>query len=632
MTLTPAWLDDSLVAGFLAMLIGVGWYFRREQRTGGDFLFAGRSMSGLPLGVSLVATLVSIWSYAGVPAEAYTAGCKLLVIPLALWCCLPLLTHLVLPLYYRLGIGSVYEYLELRYDARTRLVGSALGALWRITWLGAVLYAPCRLMVVWAGLPMDPWWMVIAVGAVTTLYTCLGGMKAVVWTTVVQAGVMAAGVVLLVVSIWAQLDGGPARVTQVALALGRCQVLDTAWTTAGDWTLWGAVPYCVLTMLVLFVADQVTAQRCLTARSLTHAQWSITWSCVGATIMIPALVYAGLALLAFYHDHPQSMRPIWVANVDHHTHRSVCDAQRRPLIAWSRQAITPENIERLVAEQRLLRPNTYEPFVDTENLVVLDDGVERVNIRQLAMRRPPPEGLHQGEVILNQRAHEELWPHFIASQTAGGVTGCLLAAVLAAAMCCASTGMHAVSTQLVIDVHRRLGVGRKMLARRLGKPVEQLDAADEVSVGRGLVVVVGVAATLLALAAAGRDDQLALATDLTSALVGPLLAVFLLGMLTRRTTATSAWTTLVIGTICTGTLAAVIRLRTPEGAGVGLPVSGFWLLTCSVLLSAAWGWATSFVVGRRQTREQLRGLVVGLGPLGVREPEEASIAIPESFE
>lgn len=632
MTLTPAWLDTSLVAGFLAMLIGVGWYFRREQRTGSDFLFAGRSFRSLPLGVSLVATLVSIWSYTGVPAEAYAAGCKLLIIPIAIWCCLPLLTCVVLPLYYRLGIGSIYEYLELRYDARTRLMGSVLFALWRITWLGAILYAPCRLIVVLAGLSIDPWWLLIGMGLVTTLYTYLGGMKAVVWTTVLQALVMAAGVVLLVVSIWAKLDGGPARVTQVALALGRGQVLDSAWTTASDWNVWEAVPYCVLSVLALFVADQVTAQRWLTARSLTQAKWSVTWSCLGTTIMIAALVYAGLALLAFYHDHPQSMRPIWVANVDHHTHQSVCDAQGQPLIAWSRQAITPENIERLVEEHRLLRPNTYEPFADSENLVVFEGGAERVNIRQLAMRRPPPEGLHQGEVILNRRARDELLPHFIGSQTARGVTGCLLAAVLAAAMGCASAGIHAIATQLVIDVHRRLGVGRKMLARRLNKPVEQLGETDELRVARFLVLAVGLTVTFVALAGAWRADWLALATDLTSALVGPLLAVFLLGLFTRRTTAASAWTALLVGAIVTGMLAAAIRQATPEDAGRGLPVSSYWLLTWSVVFSAAWGWATSLVVGRRKTREELRGLVVGLGQPGMREPEEASIAIPESFE
>ena len=123
---------------------------------------------------------------------------------------------------------------------------------------------------------------------------------------------------------------------------------------------------------------------------------------------------------------PESLRPIWVANVDHATRQSVCDAQGVPLIAWSPQAITPENIDQLVADRRLLRPNTHEPFTDADDLVVSDAGSERVSIRHLAMRRPPPEGLKQGEVILHERAQDELLPHFITGRLAQGVAGWLV--------------------------------------------------------------------------------------------------------------------------------------------------------------------------------------------------------------
>jgi Na+/proline symporter len=626
-------LDYGLLAFYLLVLIGIGWYFRREQHNSRDFFLAGRSMRGFPIGLSMTATCVSAWGYTGVPGEAYFVGCKLLIIPLAFWCCLPLLTHTVLPLYYRLGIGSVYEYLELRYDARTRLVSSTLFVLWRLLWLGGVLYAPCRVLLEGAGLQIDAYWLLMILGIATTLYTFLGGMRTVIWTSVIQAAVMAAGLILVVVVIWMRLDGGPYRVAEVSRTLGRAEVLDVSWNLANKWTFWGIFPYFFLAILSSFVADQLTAQRYLSARNLTQAKWSITWNCVLVTIMIPALLYAGLALLAFYHDYPEAMRPMWVANVDHQTRQSACDARGAPLIAWSPQAITPENIRQLVADRRLLRPNTQEPFADADDLIISDGGAEHVNIRRLAMRRPPPDGLKQGEIILNERAQDELLPNFITSQLARGVAGWLFLAVFAASMCSIGAGIQSICTLLIIDFHRRLGIGRHFLARRLDKPVGQLSEADELRIGRPLVLIIGVTVTLLSLGMARMDDAFTMVVHALSTLAGPLLAVFLLGMFTRRTTAVSALTTLFAGVVFTSSLVAANH---SEALACLWPwqqkLNGIWPLTCSVVFSLAWGYLMSFVLGRRKTSEELRGLVVGLGTLGIREPEEASIAIPDSFD
>jgi Na+/proline symporter len=397
--------------------------------------------------------------------------------------------------------------------------------------------------------------------------------------------------------------------------------------------LWGIFPHFLAAILSFFVADQLTVQRYLAARDLTQAKWSVTWNCVSVTIMVPALLYAGLALLAYYHDFPDALRPIWVANVDHQSRQSVCDAQGAPLIAWSPQAITPENIDRLVADRRLLRPNTREPFTSVDDLIVSNAEGEQVNVRQLMMRRPPPEGLKQGEVILHAQAREELLPHFLTSRLPRGVLGWLLVAVLAASMSSVSAGIHAMCTLLVVDFRRRRGASQRCLARRSAKPVDELSEADELRVGRMLVLVIGVAVTLLSLGIAWMDDAVAVVVSVLSAVAGPLLAVFLLGMFTRRTTATSALTTLAVGAVFTCSLAAANEW---EAFSCLWPwhqqFNSIWLLTGGVLFSLAWGYVSSFVLGRRRAKAELRGLVVGLGPLGVREPDEASIAIPDSFE
>jgi sodium-dependent multivitamin transporter 6 len=624
--------DYAVLAGYLVVMIGIGAYFSRAQHSSCDFFLASRSMGWFPIGISIMATLLSALSYSGIPGEAYYEGYHFLVMPLAVWCALPIMSWVVLPIYHRLQIYSIYEYLELRFDARTRFVSSLFFVVWRLLWLGGVLYAPCKVLLVAAGLQIPTWWLLVVLGLVSTLYTFLGGMKAVIWTDVIQAAVMAGGLVLVVGAVWYQVDGGAARVAEVTSGLGRGQIIDPVFDMSAKWSIWGIAPHFFLAMLSFYVADQITVQRYLTARNLSEARRSFALNCLSVTLMVPALMYAGLCLLTFYHDHPQAMRPIWAANVDHLSNTSITGSDGRPLIPWQADAITVDNVDRLVAEHRLIRPNSEQPFADSAQLLRRDGAQVHVDVERLAMRRPPGEQLKQGEIIINQSAKDELFPHFITSQLWRGVAGLILAALLAASMSSMDSGLNSICTLMIVDYHRRLGWGRRWLAKRLGKPADTLDESDELRIARPLVLIVGVAATLFSILIAQINDIFAIMIGVVNTFGAPLLAIFLLGMFTRRTTATAALFTLLSGTLFTvwlmvaNTYDAMSWLWPWEAS-----LHGIWSLSLGVIFSLVVGYLASFVCGRPKSREQLRGLVVGNGELGVRGPEEASLAIPEDF-
>lgn len=625
-------IDYGVLGIYLLLMVGVGVFFSKDQHTSRDFFLAGRSMGWFAVGLSIMATLLSALSYSGIPGEAYHVGMKFLWMPITVWLAVPLLAYVVLPLYRRLELYSVYTYLELRYDAATRFVSSILFVVWRLLWLGGVLYAPCKVLIVAAGLHIPAWWLLMILGLISTLYTFLGGMKAVIWTDVIQAIIMAGGLVLIIGGVWWDLEGGPQRVWEVAQHFGRAQVADTHFDWSAKWAVWGIVPHFFLAMLSFYVADQITVQRYLTAKTLAVARRSFIMNCVSVSLMVPALMYCGIALLAFYHDNPQAMRGIWVANVLADG-AAVADATGRPLIPWAQNAITPDNLEQLVAENRLLRPNTKQPFSTSRGLIRTDHGKRAVTIERLAMRRPPPEGERYGEVVLNQMAQDELMPHFITTQLHRGLAGLILAALLAASMSSMDSGLNSICTLLITDFHRRLGFGRKLLARRLRKDVSQLDEADELRIGRPLVLVIGIAATIFSLFIAQISDIFTIMIGVVNTFGGPLLAIFLLGMFTRRTTAAAALSTLVLGTLFT--LWLMISNTYPAMQWLWpwqQKLNGVWPLSFGVLFSLITGYGLSFFIGRRRPDDELRGLVVGLGQLGVLEPEEASRAIPDSFE
>ena len=206
-TVSP--LDCGLVACCLLVLVGVGVYFRRDQHTCGSFFLADRSMGWFPTGLSAMLTLLAAVHCTDVVGEAYFVGYKYLVVPLVILGCLPLLTRVVLPLYYRLGLSSIYEYLERRYDPRVRVAGSAMCVLGRALWLASMLCATGQVLGAATGLRIDVRWVLVIVGTASTLSAVLGGMRAVIWIGVLQASVVAAAMVLIIVSAWMQLDGGP---------------------------------------------------------------------------------------------------------------------------------------------------------------------------------------------------------------------------------------------------------------------------------------------------------------------------------------------------------------------------------------------------------------------------------------
>lgn len=625
-------IDYAVLAFYLLAMIAVGGYFSREQRSTRDFFLAGRTMGWFPVGLSIMATLLSALSYSGIPGEAYDVGLKFLLMPLAVWITLPVISRFVLPLYHGLGIYSVYEYLELRFDLATRMVSSLLFVLWRLLWMGGVLYAPCKVLSVAAGLPIDLHWLLLVLGLVSTLYTFLGGMKAVIWTDVLQALVMAGGLILITTSIWAQLDGGPLRVAQVAAQLERTAVAEPALDVTEKWSFWGILPHFVLAFLSFYIADQITVQRYLTAKNLTAARRSFVLNCLSVSIMVPALMYVGLALLAFYHDHPQAMRPIWVANVSHLDRTSITGEDGRPLIPWASEAITPDNVDQLVAGGRLLRPNTNEPFTSAEQLIVTRGGELQLDIDRLAKRLPPHEIGARGEVMLNRKAKDELMPHFIARQLTFGLAGLILAALLAASMSSMDSGLNSICTLLIADFHRRLGWGRSWLAQRRGKAPEELNEEDELRLGRPLVLLLGFLATFCALLIARIHDIFTIMIAVVNTFGGPLLAVFLLGIFTRRAHGRGALATLLAGTLFT--LWLVLANTYPAFAWLWpweTRLNHVWPLTLGVLFSLIVGYASSLVMRPGKAPRQLRGLTVGCGRLGERGPEEASIAIPEHF-
>jgi SSS family solute:Na+ symporter len=288
----PDWIVITL---YLAATLGLAAWLARRQRTPEDYYVGGRTLPWWALAVSILATQSSANSFLGIPAYVALVpggGMTWLQYELALPLAMLVVMLVLAPVLRGLALVSVYEYLERRFDRATRLTLSAVFLLSRGLATGVAVYAAAVVVQVCTGLPLA--WCIVGVGGLTVVYDTMGGMRAVVWTDVVQMAVLLAGIVVCAVFAW-QLAGGGAG---ILAALDPSRLAAVEWAHGvGDGArapLWGFV----LGGLVLYVAyygvDQSQVQRQLSASDVAGAQRALLFN--GLARFPLTLLYCGLGL------------------------------------------------------------------------------------------------------------------------------------------------------------------------------------------------------------------------------------------------------------------------------------------------------------------------------------------------
>ncbi|XP_074392390.1 sodium-dependent multivitamin transporter isoform X3 [Zonotrichia albicollis] len=187
-------IDYSIFALLLVLSSAIGLFYALSgdrQRTVQEFLLANRDMGCLPVALSLLASFQSAVAILGVPAEIFNFGTEYWFLGCSYLLGLLIPAHIFIPVFYRLRITSTYEYLELRFNKTVRMFGTITFIFQMVIYMGVVLYAPALALNAVTG--FDLWSAVLTMGLVCTLYTTLGGLKAVIWTDVFQTLVMLAG-------------------------------------------------------------------------------------------------------------------------------------------------------------------------------------------------------------------------------------------------------------------------------------------------------------------------------------------------------------------------------------------------------------------------------------------------------
>lgn len=480
-----------IVAGYIVGISVIGSLFYRKRTSASDYFLGGRKMRVIPVAISLVAADMSAISYMGTPAWTYEHNFELFLSVFVMILVAPIVMYIFMPFYSRFKFFTGYEYLERRFDLKTRLLGAILFLLTRGSHVAIVIYAPSVVLSLLTGIPLVS--CILLIGIFTTFYTTLGGMKAVIWTDVIQFSILITGICTVLWLSLSRIPGGLHTAYQLASDHGRFHMFNWSTNPYELTTVWSTILGGGTMVLSTLGTDQAYLQRYFANQSLSEERRSLLLDVLIALPVTGLLYLLGTVLYVFYQFHP------------------------------NRLAALPTQ-----------------------------------------------------DVIL---------PFFVVHELEGILPGLIIASIFAASMAVVSAGINSLTTVTTVDFYQRL--------------LSPLKPANTVLVGRLGTIGWGAIATTAALFAHRLGPLINAFSIINAFLGGPILGLFLLGMLSQRAKATATTTGAVVGLILVSLVAWFTR------------ISFFYYSLIGLVITLVVGYSLS-LVGPAPSRVGLTGLVRGL--------------------
>ncbi len=471
------------------------------------YFLANRSLPWWAVGLSVMATQLSAVTMIGTTGQGATDGLRFIQLYFGLPLAMVILGVTLVPLLHGAKVFTAYEFLEKRFDAKTRSLTAFLFLMSRGMSCGTIIAAPS--VVFSAIFGWDMTLSVAMIGIPTVLYTMIGGVQAVTWADVKQMVLIVFALLAVVIVLLVKIPVSPVDALELAGATGRLQVFDFSWDLTKTYTFWSGIIGGTFLMLSYFGTDQSQVQRHLTAKSVDDARTSLMMSAYWKIPLQALVLIVGVLVWVFYLFVPGPM--LWNPT-----------AERRV------QAEAP-------AEYDALQTRYVEAFnirmQDAQAAVAGDHGVDS------DVTRPDREALVASEAAVNAVRAEALAlvtqvtgapsrdvnyiiPRFVLDWLPLGLAGIFIAGVIAAAMSSIASELNSLSTATVIDFYRRWW-------RPEGSAPHLLRVSK---IATGLW---GLFACVVATYAANLGSLIEVVNRFGSFFYGSILGVFLLAMIPR---------------------------------------------------------------------------------------------------
>ncbi|MCC7033250.1 MAG: sodium:solute symporter [Acidobacteria bacterium] len=533
------WIDWTIIAAYLTWIVWDGLRLTKKSHDIEGYFLASRSLPWWAVGLSVMATQLSAITMIGTTGQGYVFGMSLLQYYYALPIAMILVSLTFVPFFHNARVFTAYEYLERRFDAKTRSLTALLFLLSRGMSTGAVIAAPAVVLSVMLG--VDVTTTCLLIGLPTAVYTMFGGVQAVTWTDVKQMFLIVFGLLAAVIALVMGLPEsvGIGEALSLAGATGRLQTMDFRVDPTITYTFWSGTLGALFLFLSYFGTDQSQVQRYLTARSVDEARTSLLMSAYWKIPLQALVLVIGVFMFLFYLFTPPPM----LFNPVHD--RRVRESARSTEYAALEQRFTASIAERRQAAEAAAAMDRGGDAVaralSQAAFLSADERVKQVRAEAVALVRE----------VSGDRTYNDVnyvFPTFVMTHLPIGLVGLLMAAIFAAAMSTISAELASLSTASVIDFYRRFGGGSTADDRTL------------LLVSRLATGAWAVFASVVAIYAVEMGSLIEVVNRFGSFFYGSILGVFLLAIGWPRANGTGASVGLLAGMATVGYVATTTSI------------------------------------------------------------------------
>ena len=521
------WINWAVVATYLLVVVVDGLRRTRGTKNIEGYFLANRSLPWWAVGLSVMATQLSAVTLIGTTGQGATDGLRFVQFYFGLPIAMVILGVTLVPFLHGAKVYTAYEYLERRFDAKTRSLTSFLFLLSRGMSCGTIIAAPAVVFSAIFGWNLV--WSVALFGVPTVIYTVLGGVQAVAWADVKQMFVVVAALTMMVVVLVVQMPIPIDDAMRIAGATGRLQVFDFTFDLTKTYTFWSGIIGGTFLMLSYFGTDQSQVQRYLAAKSVPEARSSLLISAYWKIPLQALVLLVGVLVFLFFLFEPAPM----LYNPSHE--RQVRAAEPATYDALASRYSVAVSTRQAAARAASAAQRAGDTRAEASTLAAF-----RASDADVGTVRK--EALAVAERVTGQSSRDVNYiiPRFVLDHLPLGLAGLFLAAVIGAAMSSVAAELNSLSTVSIIDFYRRW-------FRPEGSDAHYL-LASKVATG-----VWGLFACIVATKAATLGSLIEVVNRFGSFFYGSILGVFLLAMI-PRSRALGAFVGLIAGMLAVGTV------------------------------------------------------------------------------
>jgi len=501
-----SWLDWTVLALTQLLIVVYGVWKSRQDRDMESYL-RSRTMSWFTVGLSIMATQASAITFLSAPGLAYEEGMRFVQFYFGLPIAMVILSAFAVPLYYRLNVYTAYEFLEKRFDVRTRTLAAVLFLTQRGLAAGFTIFAPSLILSSLLG--WNIYYTNLVIGGIVIIYTVTGGTRAVARTQKTQMAIILAGMFLAAWYVVKGLPDGVGMGGALTLAgkLGRLETIDWTFDLENRYTIWSGLLGGTFLMLSYFGTDQSQVQRYLGGQSIAQSRMGLLFNGLLKIPMQFAILFVGALVFSFYIFQSP---PVFFNKV-------VAEETRQSEVVGDKYVATEAAFGEAINARKQAALKVLQQPEDAAAIEALRQKQAAVD----GLRKEAKSIIKQGNDAADTNDTNYIFLSYVFDFLPAGLVGLIISVIFSASMSSTSSELQALASTTVVDVYKRLW-----------KPAATEQDCFEVS--RWATVGWGIYAIIFAMFANRLGTLIEAVNILGSLVYGTILGIFMVAFLFKQ--------------------------------------------------------------------------------------------------